>query len=166
MFLQETHLSTEESEKLCRDWVSHVYYSVGSSQSRGVLTLINKKLQFKCIRQIKDTMGRILIILAEIQGHMIILTNIYAPNGHEPQFFADLEAKVQQAGDYNTIIGGDFNLVLDPILDRSSTALTRMPKASLAVRHMAETLGYTDVWRIFNPKARDFFRLHMQHFPV
>ena len=37
VFLQETHLSAEESEKMCRDWVSHVYYSVGSSQSRGVV---------------------------------------------------------------------------------------------------------------------------------
>lgn len=43
VFLQETHLSAVEAETLCRDWVSHVYYSVGSSQSRGVLTLIDKK---------------------------------------------------------------------------------------------------------------------------
>lgn len=69
VFLQETHLYAEESEKLCWEWVSHVYYSVGSSQSCGVLTLINKKLQFKCIRQSKDTMGRILIVVAETRSH-------------------------------------------------------------------------------------------------
>ncbi len=64
--------------------------------------------------------------------------------GHN--FFADLEAKMQQAGDYNTIIVGDFNLILDPILDR--TISVRMPKASLVVKHVAESLGCIDVWRI------------------
>lgn len=142
VFLQETHLSAEESEKLCRGWVSHVYYSVGSSQSCGVITLINRNLQFKCIRQFKDTRGRILIVVAEIQGHMIILTNVYAPNGDEPQFFANLEAKILQAGDYNAIIGGDFNLVMDPIIDRSSTVPIRLPKALLALKGMAESFGY------------------------
>ena len=136
--------------------MSHVYYSVGSSQSRRVVILINKKLQFKCIKQIKDTIGRVLILVAEIQGHTIILTNIYAPNRDETQFFADLEVKLQQAGDYNGIIGGDFNLVMDPILDRSGTNPIRMSRASLAVRRMAESLGYIDVWRILNPKGRDY----------
>lgn len=156
VFLQETHLSAEESEKLCRGWVSHVYYNAGSSQSCGVLTLINRRLQCKYIRQFKDTRGRILIVVAEIQGHMIILTNVYAPNGDEPQFFADLEAKMLQAGDYNAITGGDFNLVMDPVLDRSSTVPTRLPKALVAVRSMAESLGYIDVWRMLNPKGRDY----------
>lgn len=83
VFLQETHLSAEESEKLCRGWVSQVHDNAGSSQSCGVLTLINRRLQFKYIRQFKDTRGRILIVVAEIQGHMIILTNVYAPNGDD-----------------------------------------------------------------------------------
>ncbi len=53
VFLQETHLSAEESDKLRKDWVSQVFFSVGSSQSRGVITLINKKLQFKCLNRLK-----------------------------------------------------------------------------------------------------------------
>ena len=69
---------------------------------------------------------------------------------------------MQQAGDYNGIIGGDFNLVMDPILDRSGNNPIRMSRASLAVRRMAESLGYIDVWRILNLKGRDytFFHLH------
>lgn len=37
-------------------------------------------------------------------------------------------------------IGGDFHLVMDPILDPSSTVPSRMSKASLAMRQMAEVL--------------------------
>lgn len=39
VFLQETHLSELDNKKLHRDWVGHVYYSVGSSVSRGVTIL-------------------------------------------------------------------------------------------------------------------------------
>lgn len=60
---------------------------------------------------------------------MTILTNIYAPNGDEPQFFIDSEAKLLQAGDYNAIIDGDFNLVMESILDRSSNIPIRVSKA-------------------------------------
>lgn len=46
---------------------------------------------------------------------------------------------MQQAGDYNANTGGDFNLVIDSVLDRSSTVPLRTPKVSLAVRQMAES---------------------------
>ena len=59
VFLQETHLSLSESEKLLRDWVGQVYCSAGPGQRRGVIMLINKKLQVKCIKVSKDTEGRI-----------------------------------------------------------------------------------------------------------
>ena len=61
-----------------------------------------------------------------------------------------------QARDYNAIIGGDFNLVMDSVLDRSSTVPTRLPEALVAVRTMAESLGYIDVCRMLNPKGRDY----------
>lgn len=32
----------------------NVFYSVGSSKSKGVITLVSKHLQFKCLKQIKD----------------------------------------------------------------------------------------------------------------
>ena len=45
VFLQETHISKEESQKLCAGWVGHVFYSIGSSKSKGI---VSKHLQFKC----------------------------------------------------------------------------------------------------------------------
>lgn len=45
VFLQETHLSPTESMKLCIGWVGHIFYSEGSSNSKGVAILINKNLQ-------------------------------------------------------------------------------------------------------------------------
>ena len=33
VFLQETHMSPQKSDKLCVGWVGHVFYSAGSSKS-------------------------------------------------------------------------------------------------------------------------------------
>lgn len=43
-----------------------MYCSVGPGRKRAVITLINKKLQFKCIEVSKDTEGRMIIILAKL----------------------------------------------------------------------------------------------------
>lgn len=155
VFLQETHLSPQESDKLCRDWVGQVFFSCGSSQSRGVAILIHKQLQFKCSRMVKDEDGRTLLLLAEIQGHRMILSNVYAPNIDDPTFFGNLECKISDMGDYPILIAGDFNLVMDDILDRSTPSQRHSRSASVAIK-MCRTLGLVDVWRVFNPSARDY----------
>ena len=106
VFLQETHMSKEESEKLCAGWAGHVFYSIGSSKSKGVITLVSKHLQFKCLKQIKDNSGRMIIVLAEIQSQKMILANIYAPNLDDHIFFTDLERKLQTAGNHAVVLGG------------------------------------------------------------
>ena len=122
VFLQETHMSKMESEKLCRGWVGHVFFSEGSSRSKGVAILISKRVQFKCIKEISDEEGRLVIVLAEIQGQTIILANIYAPNIDDPAFFLDLENRLQGVGDFPIILGGDYNIYLDKHLDRSDSS--------------------------------------------
>lgn len=110
VFLQETHLSALENKKLRRDWVGQVFYSVGSSKSRGVTILVHKHLQLKSNRICTDDIGRI-IIETEIQGHPMILANIYAPNLNDPAFFGMLECKireVQNGSSYPVVQGGDF----------------------------------------------------------
>ena len=101
-------------------------FSAGSSKSRGVAILINKGLQFGLRKEVKDEEGRIIIILAEIQRQTLILANIYAPNVVHPHFFIDLESKLHDMGQYPIILG-DFNIVLDQILDRSKPTLSRLP---------------------------------------
>lgn len=156
VFLQETHCCPQESVKLCRDWVGHISFGAGSSKSRGVAILINKGLQFRIRREVKDEEGRIIIILAEIQGHTMILANIYAPNVDHPNFFIDLESKLDDIGQYPIILGGDFNIVLDQILDRSKPTLSRMLDSVLLVKRMCSSMGLTDVWRMNHPTDRDY----------
>ncbi len=156
VFLQETHMSKEESEKLCVGWVGHVFYSIGSVKSRGVIILVSKHLQFKCLKQFKDSSGRMIIILAEIQSQKLILATIYAPNLDDPNFFIDLESKLQAAGNHAVVLGGDFNLLMDPALDHSGAVLHRVPKAAVTLQRICKSLGLIDIWRIMNPSGRDY----------
>lgn len=163
VFLQETHMSKEESEKLCTGWVGHVFYSIGSSKSRGVITLVSKHLQFKCLKQIKDNSGRIVIVLAEIQSQKMILANIYAPNLDDPVFFTDLESKLQITGNHAIVLGGDFNLLMAPALDHSGAVLRKVPRAAITLQRICKSLGLIDIWRIMNPSGRDYTFLSPVH---
>lgn len=60
VFLQETHLSVLESEKLCKEW-GHVFCSVGPGQRMGVVVR-------ELLKVTQDTEGRQIIISAEIQS--------------------------------------------------------------------------------------------------
>lgn len=155
-------MSPTEAMKLCNGWVGHVYYSEGSSNSRGVAILNNKNLQFKFLKQVKDNLGRIIMILVEIQGQEIILANIYAPNIEDPEFFVDLKRKFQAMGSHDLVLAGDFNLVMDPVLDHSGVTVRRATRADLTLHRICRTMGLVDIWRVLNPSSRDYtFFFHL-----
>lgn len=163
VFLQECHLSLKDANKLCKGWVGKVFCSAGTSQSRGVITIVNKHLQFKCLKEIKDIEGRILIILADIQGRTLILANTYAPNNDAPGFFANLECKLMDMGSYPIIWAGDMNMVMDAVLDRSCPSKAKPPKSLSVVKKLCSALGLVDVWRLFNPAGRDYTFFSAMH---
>ena len=98
--------------------------------------------------------GRGLLFLSEIQGHKVILANVYSPNIDDPTFFGQLECKLNYMGDYPILMGGDFNQVMDNILDRS-TPSQRQCKSVSIVHKMCKVSGLVDVWRLLNPTTRD-----------
>lgn len=112
-------------------------------------------MQFKCIKESRDEAGRGLLLLSEIQGHKVILANVYAPNTDDPTFFGQLECKLNDMGDYQVLMGGDFNKVMDNILDRIPPSQRQCRPVSV-VQEMCKTAGLVDVWRLFNPSTRDY----------
>uniref|UniRef100_A0A3P9KGE1 Endonuclease/exonuclease/phosphatase domain-containing protein n=1 Tax=Oryzias latipes TaxID=8090 RepID=A0A3P9KGE1_ORYLA len=86
-FIQETHFGNDkETLKMRRDWVGKVFHNSVSSKSRGVMTLLNKKRNFVFLKQLQDDDGRLLCIQALINEIKVVLVNVYAPNGDEPDF--------------------------------------------------------------------------------
>jgi len=56
----------------------------------------------------------------------------------------------------NLIIAGDFNCVLDPYLDRSSTRRAERSNSSLFLNTFINNTNLSDIWRIANPTGRDY----------
>jgi len=154
-FIQESHLTDTEHLKLRRDWVGNVFYSSYSSKARGVALLINKHLNFKLNSVEKDKNGRFLLVDCEINRSKISLVNIYGPNYDDPLFFNNLTMKLATIGG-QCVVGGDFNLVLNPLLDRSSPKTASLSKAAAALNQGMKDIGITDVWRNLYPNQRDF----------
>lgn len=80
-YIQETHFRhQDETLKMKRDWVGHVFHNSVSSNSCGVVILINKKRNFAILNQFMDSHGRTLVVEALTNGVKVVLCNLYAPN--------------------------------------------------------------------------------------
>ena len=81
--LQETHSSKLSADAWSAEWAGgKVFLSHGTTNSKGVMILINPKLDCKVETEcILDNNGRFIILDVAFEDSHIILDNIYAPNG-------------------------------------------------------------------------------------
>ena len=87
--------------------------------------LISSRLDYN-VRQIRsDSDGRVVNILLDVEDETINLVNVYAPSSNFQRriLFSDLERFLSNV--YANVIGGDFNCITDPRLDK----LGRNPNA-------------------------------------
>lgn len=140
--------------KLQKDWVGQVYSSSFSSKRRGVAILIRKYLPLHVISVLSDPNGCYVMIKGHLNGESIMILNIYAPPGSPPNFYTELAQLTSEHTFPNVIVGGDWNCVLDPNLDRSShTRYTNKSVKSLNL--LIKDMGWVDIWRLRNPDAKD-----------
>ena len=123
IFLQECH-STKEVERLWEyQWKNKTFYSHGKSNARGVCMLLRPGLEYKLISpEIKDKLGRYLILHMEIQDLPYVLVNYHAPNDEQGQLctlneISDKLKTLSVDEDTRLIWGGDWNCILDKSLD-------------------------------------------------
>lgn len=69
-----------------------IYFSHELSNSRGVMILFKKRVDYTLYSLNKDNQGRwIMLDLTSNNAH-IIFTNVYAPNEDNPQFFSEISS--------------------------------------------------------------------------
>ena len=158
--LQETH-SLERDENLwTKDWGNKIIFSHGTRHSSGVAILLDKKYDYNISEVKKDTNGRFLLVNIEINNENFILINVYAPtkdnSKEQKQFFEYVNDKLEDYTGCNIIIGGDFNVCLNPNLNKQGGAKVKQSVRAKQIYEIAETNDLIDVWRTFNEDKRRF----------
>lgn len=164
--LQETYSSEKTKDIWRNEWGGNIYWCHGATNSRGVAILVRPKVDFKCEKEDRDDSGRFLAIKALIQDQAFTIINVYAPNKEEHQVhffhyvrnFMNRECIQNQHS--NIIMGGDFNFIMDPNMDRKSDSNFKCTPHYSSVRNtlneISESFDISDVWRRKNPNLRRF----------
>jgi len=123
-FLQETY--SELSDEIV--WRSKsggiIFFSHGSTHSKGVCILINPTFNCASENLQKDQNGRIVSVDLNLNGSKFSLCNIYVPNDQRNQqvFLQDLSAYLMSNTDTERlVVGGDWNITLQSIDKKGGT---------------------------------------------
>ena len=135
IMIQETHVSNQETRealqkewgrvwglKLATDYEKLAFFSIGSSQARGVGFLISpySNLKINNVFFSKEYPDRAIFL----QCDMFLFINIYSPNiqSERELFFQSLSSMTIESHT-PIIFGGDYNCTQLPIIDRYSNSV-------------------------------------------
>jgi len=92
---------------------SYDLYANSTRGERGVCVAISRNRDIEVISEIKDTRyENYMLLVCKIDGKQMVVGSVYGPNGNNREFYRDLIGQIEGLG-LPTIIGGDFNTVLD-----------------------------------------------------
>ena len=154
--LQDTHFTENEEVYIRSQWGYECYFSNHNSQSRGVATFINNNFDCKVINVEKDTNGNLLILNCKFGEKNVTLFNIYGPNRDNPEFYQNIHEKMSQYEDSLFILGGDFNLILNPEIDTFNYVNVNNPNARISVLNLMIENDLIDCWRENNLEKHEY----------
>jgi exonuclease III len=156
IYLQECHcISESEINTWNREFGGKGFYSYGSNKSCGVGILFRPGFNFKITNTFKDTEGRLLVLDIRVGSQAFRLINIYANCGNSParrQFIKNLDKFC--TGSIFKIMGGDFNFIVDPSLDKVGGNLDIGTSGSSEMKQLCSDFSLVDVQRHFFPTKR------------
>uniref|UniRef100_A0AAQ6ACP2 Endonuclease/exonuclease/phosphatase domain-containing protein n=1 Tax=Amphiprion ocellaris TaxID=80972 RepID=A0AAQ6ACP2_AMPOC len=155
-FIQESHLSNEEHQKLKRDWVGQIFYSSFTSRSRGVAILINKALPLTEVKVKSDKLGRYVMISGMLYGDNVSYLNVYAPPVCPPDFHTKVFSLFSDWITESSVIAGDFNCCLNPRLDKSHSGSRSSVGTSQTLLGCCRDLDLIDTWRALHPTDKQY----------
>lgn len=154
--LQDTHFAKENEANIIDQWDSNCIFSNYKSNARGVAILFGKDLDYKVNRKIIDENGNYIIIDITVTGKRFTLVNLYGPNVDDPKFFQNIFDYIEEIGNSDVIICGDYNCVLDPDLDYYNYKSVNNAKARDKILEFISTKYLLDPFREMNPEQKKF----------
>lgn len=160
--LQETHCRPGNANLWKSQWPGHMLLTEGSGSQGGVAILFSKDLSPKISNSTIHSAERFISCRFELYQKVFTVVSVYMPTAdHERiqlETLKDLEDALELEEESEIFIGGDFNVALDPNLDRKGYKHPNIHNVSFRDQLILflERLNLTDVWRIQNPSKRAF----------
>ena len=104
----------------------------------------------------KDANGNFRFTSLTTMDKDLLLVHVYGPNRDSPEFYDKMKEHVSEMGLSDIIMGGDWNLVLDPNTDYCNYKHVNDPLARDRVEDMISNLDLTDIWRDLNAECKRF----------
>uniref|UniRef100_A0A1A8PUF6 Reverse transcriptase domain-containing protein n=2 Tax=Nothobranchius rachovii TaxID=451742 RepID=A0A1A8PUF6_9TELE len=162
-FLQETHMSKQEHEKLkAFGYLNTFYSSCKNTRKRGVAILISNLLSFELISETVDKEGRFIIVKGRIHNVVITLVNIYVPPESDKNFLKTFFDIIMAKSEGVLVCGGDWNTILNFSQDTTSNK-TQKTNRSKDLNILIREMDMFDVWRDFHLKERDYTHYSSTH---
>ena len=155
--LQETHIADKEDEQQwAREWGGPCVWSRGSHRSCGVGILLCPNSDMSIESSLHDNEGRVISVRIKYKEHVINILNIYAPTipSERKHFMNNIWQ--YKTGDNNLILGGDFNCVEEPSLDKLGGNPTSGTAGIEELKDFTWNNDLLDVWRQQHPTDRLF----------
>jgi exonuclease III len=125
ILLQETHTVVEDENAWHQAWGDNVYFSHGSSNSRGVAIIINQVENIVINNKENDSQGRLITLNINVNNNKLTIMNTYFPTADKKKEQLEFLNEINSIIDKNSaqlIWGGDINTHLNhPILIISFT---------------------------------------------
>ena len=156
-FMQETHSTLQYEKTWTEDWGDGaLYFSHGTSNSRGVCILIKDVSNITINKQFHDDNGRLLILDVLLGNQKVTLINVYGPNVDDSSFFSYVLEQLAHFDCESIIWGGDFNCVLDLNLDKKGGRQTAHYNSVNCINEIMDEFNLVDIWRLKNPNLSMF----------
>lgn len=154
--LQETHSVVEDEKFWKNEWKGHVLFSHGQANSKGVAIFFRNNLDYEIVNVCKDINGRYIVCHLRINGKEVILCSLYGPNNDAPEFFVEMWSILENSSNPEWIVTGDFNLVLNFLIDVKNAHEHSNKRASNIVKEYMSQHEMVDIWRQNNPDTKCF----------
>jgi exonuclease III len=171
LFIQEHHFSVTQAKAFERNWtkehtgglaiLSAAPPNADISNYTGTGIIINARviktgLKVNPVTAFRDRTGRISAIEATFDGWDLTLVSVYAPadQGQRPAFLRNLHTTLPSLTTRNVIIGGDWNTVLDPSIDRVPPVAGTNSRGTAELLEFMTRSNLVDVWREIHPEGR------------
>ena len=155
--MSDTRICKSIENIVSDEWGGKCFFNSFTSQARGVAIFLKKNNPAKLVNSFCDVDGNVLAILMVYEDKKILLEVLYGPNQDTPSFYSETAFRQIQAWNPDfSIFAGDFNVVIDPVLDTKNYQQINNPLAMQALKDQIQQYNLVDIWRELHPDSKQY----------